>query len=334
MFSLLRGGPKILLIQPSNMEEFLKYLETETNFKESDFKFAYEHCGESYTMLCLSYDMKETVIQEDISHVFLAKVQPDTLLCNMINEDKIQLITSSRLAPEIIVMRGVGNLEKVLNAIHKDYGGLIGKFESILSQNNNKGNVIILSQGRLSNNVSLTNTYEKVLYIQEEYYSLFESLRIHALRYANEGLENRDWYELEVKIYDRYGDYELQYERLIRVIDGLELGMILGESWGKDYPRFLMSVEVYRLRFFTVYEPKYIKKILLAMEYSEDGRRLVDYDLYYNRKKIDWTDVIEKKFNGRNDLGYKYRKDILRNLSSKEIDKLKNLEYEILNHQK
>ncbi|MHB1393884.1 MAG: hypothetical protein ACYCYE_12585 [Clostridia bacterium] len=43
-------------------------------------------------------------------------------------------------------------------------------------------------------------------------------------------------------------------------MEWLELGIILGESWGKDNPRPMMSVEVYRVRFFTFHNPIYIKR--------------------------------------------------------------------------
>ncbi|MCY6372080.1 hypothetical protein [Clostridium ganghwense] len=330
MFSLVRGGPKILLIESNNIKELLDYLKRNSKFKECDFQFAYENSAENYTILCLTNEMKEVVKEENISHVLLAKTQPDILLCNIINDGKNNLISKSRLAPRIIVMRAIGDCGKILEEIQKDHRGHIGKFENILSEYNNKGNVITLSNDILSNNISLLNTYKKALYVEEEYYSLLRSLRTHALRYVNEGLGNQDWHELEIKIYDRYGEYRLQYDRLVRVIDNLELGVILGESWGKDYPRFLMSVEVYRLRLFTIHDPKYIKKVLLALEYLEDGTRTVDYDLYYNRKKIDWTDVLEDKSMARNKLSYKYRTSIFPNLEQEEAQKIHDIEKQIL----
>lgn len=334
MFSLVRGGAKILIMESNNMRELLNYLKITAKFKECDLNFAYDNSGEDYTIVFLTNKIKEVVKEEDISHVLVAQTQPDILLCNMISEGKIYLVSNSRLAPRIIVMRALEDTEKILEEIQKDHKGLVGNFNNILSENNNKGNIITLSENRLNSDVRLPNAYEKALYVEEEYYSLIRSLRTHALRYINEAMGNKDWYELEIRIYDRYGEYQLQYDRLVRVIDSLELGVILGEAWGKDYPRFLMSIEVYRLRLFTVSDPKYIKKVLLALEYLEDGTRTVDYDLYYNRKKINWTDVLEDRSIGRNKLGYGYRKNIFSNLSKEEVLKIHKIEEQILKTRK
>jgi hypothetical protein len=334
MFSLVRGGPKILIMESDNISELLNYLKITGQFKECELKFAYDNAGEDYTIIFLTNKIKEVVKEDDINHVLVAQTQPDILLCNMISEGKIHLVSNSRLAPRIIVMRALGDTEKILEEIGKDHKGIFGNFSNILSENNNKGNIITLSENRLNSEVRLPNAYEKALYVEEEYYSLIRSLRTHALRYINEAMGNKDWYELEIRIYDRYGEYKLQYDRLVRVIDSLELGVILGEAWGKDYPRFLMSIEVYRLRLFTVSDPKYIKKVLLALEYLEDGTRTVDYDLYYNRKKINWTDVLEDRSIGRNKLGYEYRKNIFLNLSKEEALKIHKIEEQILKTQK
>ncbi|MCY6355193.1 hypothetical protein [Clostridium sp. ZS2-4] len=334
MFSLVRGGPKILIMESNNMTELLTYLKITAKFKECDFNFACDNSGEDCTILFLTNRIKEVVKEEDIQHVLIAETQPDILLCNMISEGKINLVNNSRLAPRIIVIRAIGDTEKILEEIQMEHKGQIGKFNNILSENNNKGNIIILSENRLNSDVRLSNAYEKGVYVEEGYYSLIKSLRTHALRYINEAMGNKDWYELEIRIYDRYGEYKLQYDRLVRVIDSLELGVILGEAWGKDYPRFLMSIEVYRLRLFTVSDPKYIKKVLLALEYLEDGTRTVDYDLYYNRKKINWTDVLEDRSVGRNKLGDEYRKNIFSNLSREEALKIHKIEEQILETRK
>jgi hypothetical protein len=178
--------------------------------------------------------------------------------------------------------------------------------------------------------MSLNDIYEKVLFMEERYYPLLKSLRSHALKYLNMGIANKDWYEIEIRIFDRYSAYKLHYERLLNVIENLELGIILGESWGKDHPRPMMLVEVYRVRFFTFYSPVYIKRILLGMEYLEDGTRIIDYDIYYNRKKLDWTETVESGIKSRHLLGIKYREEILSKLSEPEKGKMHMLEESIL----
>ncbi|HSN66458.1 MAG TPA: hypothetical protein VLS94_07445, partial [Fusibacter sp.] len=155
--------------------------------------------------------------------------------------------------------------------------------------------------------------------------------RMHGLQYLNVGISNKDWFEIEIRIFDRYSAYKLHYDRLLEVIESLELGYVLGESWSKDYPRLFMSVVVYRIRFFTFNEPSMIKNMLLGMEYLSDGTRIVDYDVYYNQKKLYWTDQREKKDPAtRHLLGLKYREEILSRLSQESVDKLTRLEEEII----
>ncbi|MCY6485257.1 hypothetical protein OW763_12995 [Clostridium aestuarii] len=334
MFSLVREGPKILLIESKKIDELVLYVKQKFDAKECNFNFAYENSEEDYTILCLTDKLQEVVKEKHIKHIFLIKYQPDKLFCDVLNDNKINLISGSRLAPRIIVMRAFGDFEKIIDEIQKDYMGNNGKLHSILNEHNNKGNIILFSKKPLSNKISLLDIYEKAIYVEQEYYYLLKSLRKHGLRYLNQGLGERDWYDLDIKIYDRFEAYKLQYDKLIRVIDNLELGVVMGESWGIDSPRFLMKVEIYRLRLFTLLEPEYIKKILLALEYSEAGTRIVDYDLYYNRRKIGWTDIEQGEIKARNLLGQKYRNLVFSKISSKESLKILDIENKILQTRK
>jgi hypothetical protein len=104
----------------------------------------------------------------------------------------------------------------------------------------------------------------------------------------------------------------------------------LGASWGKDYPRPMLAIEIYRVRFFTYYDPIYIKKILLGLEYLDNGTRIVDYDLFYKRKKLYWAETVEKGAGERHLIAAKYRKEILSKLSAAQTEKLHEIEQDIL----
>jgi hypothetical protein len=74
----------------------------------------------------------------------------------------------------------------------------------------------------------------------------------------------------------------------------------------------------------------YIKKILLGLELLDDSTRIVDYDLYYNRKKLNWSDAADEGIKLRHLIGVKYRGEILSKLSENEIAELYEMEEKIL----
>ncbi len=330
MVSLIRSGPKTLIFESSYINELKEYLTTELNGTEYDLDTGLKEAGEEHTILFLTEEIKNIVGREDIQAVLVLKKEPDVIMCHMISSDKMRLIRKARTAPRIIFLHAIGDMEKVVAEINKDYTCITGKFMDIFSSHNEKGTIINLTDKPLHKNVNLKDIYEKSIYIEKDFYSLFRNMRMNGLKYLNAGIGNKDWYEIEIRVFDLFSEYKLHYARLADILDYLQLGLILGESWGKDYPMVLMSVDVYRVRFFTFYEPKYIKKILLGMEHLDDGTRIVDYDVYFNRKKIYWTEANDHKMRNRESISKKYRNEIFSKLSESETKKILELEGQIL----
>jgi hypothetical protein len=106
------------------------------------------------------------------------------------------------------------------------------------------------------------------------------------------------------------------------------MGMVLGESWTKDFAVMLYWVLTYQVRLFTFHTPAEIKKILMALEYSVEGDRLVDFDLYYKNKKIYWYDVNKDRGKGKSKLDEAkiYRQNLYEKLSSEDIKTLEEME--------
>lgn len=331
MLSLVRGGPKILLFESNRIEELRNYFIQEKGAITYNSDDAFENAGEDHTILFIIDKITEVVDFDEAANGILIDEEPDVILCNMLNDKKIHLVSRSRIATRIIVLRAMGDLERVVKEISGDYQCIEGNALDIINASNEKGTVVIITDKPLHTNISYKkDIYEKALFIKEKYRPLVRSLRSHALKYLNSGLGNKDWYELEIRIYDKYGEYDLHYKRLLDVMESLEIGIILGASWGKDYPRPMLVIEIYRVRFFTYYDPVFIKKILLGLEFLDDGTRIVDYDLFYKRKKLYWTEAVEKDIKERHLIAAKYRKDILSKLSEKEIKKLYEMENSIL----
>lgn len=333
MFSLVRNGPKIMLIESTDIKGLKNYIiEQYGDVTENGLDSAFERANEDHTILLLVEQMNDIANAKDIVATFIIAEESHVILCKLINDKATNHLKKIRTAPRIIMVRAMGDMEKVIQEIQKDHGGSVGSFMDLWNAGNEKGTLIAITDKPLHRNIGLTDFYKKCLYSEKRSFPLFKGLRLQALKYLNKGLGNKDWHEIEIRIYDRYSAYDMHYERLVNILDFMDLGIILGESWTKDYPRFMMAVGVYRLRFFTFHNPKYIKKILVGLEHLDDGTRIVDYDIYFQRKKMDWTDALQEGDpRTRHLLGLKYRKEIYERLSLQEADLIRQQEEEILN---
>ncbi|QXM06300.1 hypothetical protein [Crassaminicella indica] len=329
MFSIVRSGPKIFILESSCIHEAIEYFKNHFNAFQCNIDTAFEKSNEDNIVILLTDKMKETIYLTDIKDILVVKCEIEVVLSHILNNKKYNLISCLRIAPRIIMMRYFGDIEKVINELKKDYNAQIGTFDEILEKNN-KGTVIAFTKNSLNTPISLSSIYENSLFIHKNYSTLIKDLNIHDLKYLNIGLDNKDWYELHIKIYDSYGEYALHYKRLIHIMESLELGLILGESWGTDAATIFYSVGVYRIRFFTFYDPQYIKKILLGLEYLEDDTRIVDLDLYHKRRKIHWSDLKNREKKDKISLSKLYRNHIISKLEKNSLEELFALEKKIL----
>lgn len=329
MLSVVRSGADIIILESNQIDLIISYFEENYNYVSCNFDTAFEISKENTTIVMLTDQLKSLMKIPDFKKTIYVEIPAEKILCDLLNDEIKFNITHARMAPRIILMRTFGNTEKVIDEVVQDYDGEIGLLNYIL-ETHNHGSAIFFTQSSISKAVNLSNLYKKAVFIDMDYCSLMKELKTHDLKYLNIGFDNKDWYELQIKIYDCNGEYMLHYQRLLKVIEHLELGLILGESWGRDAATIFLSVGIYRVRFFTFYEPKYIKKILLGLEYLEDGTRIVDLDIFYKRRKIYWSDVTEKDTTDKFSLSSKYRKEILSRMDTDSIQELLSFEKEII----
>ncbi|RKD29130.1 hypothetical protein [Thermohalobacter berrensis] len=328
MLSLVRRTAKILLLESNNIAKLENCLIEKFGATKYDIDTAFENASQESTIIFIVDKLKPSIRFNDAKSILVLQTQTDVILSCIINAKQCNLISSARIAPVMLIMRTFGDVEKIIDKIQQKHRCEVGSID-YLWQKYSIGSLIAFTEKPLNKVIKMSDLYEKGVYVSENYVNLIEEFRIKGFEYLNAGINNKDWYELEIKIYDRYSKYRLHYQRLLKIIENLELGLILGEAWGKDGALIFLYVQVYRVRLFTLYKPEYIKKILLGLEHLDDGTRIVDYDLFYNKKKIHWTDLKDRK-GSRADVSKKYRKEIFSQLSEETIDEVLKLEKKIL----
>lgn len=335
MVELIRNGSGIILVVTEHEDRLWEYFEKEAIGGRYSLNEAFGKAGEENTILVFTTDEQKIEETVDAKHSMILKGEAADILSRFINNDLVRLVKKTKIMTRSIILRAIGDLEKVFQELKGDYHGVEGNIIDFLHNEYDHGVIIALTDQSLNKQVELQDFYQdKCLLVDTDYYSLFKDLRANALKYLNTGIGNTDWYELEIKIYDVFGEFKLHLERLIHVLTDLEVGIILGQTWSKDYPKMLMSVDVYRVRFFTFYHPDKIKRILLGLEHLEDGTRIVDYDLFHNRKKISWRTAVTERRVERSEASNRYREEILAGLSPQGVEELLDLEAKILESRK
>lgn len=214
---------------------------------------------------------------------------PDQLLAYVINEGKASLIESVERLPRVMLFRVHGAYEGVVAEIARDFNGRCQPVSELFKDHRNSGVTLCFTSLPLNRPVSIGELKDELIQLDGEAEELRDVLQRRALEYFNRGLRDHTWTFFEIKIYDIYERYELQIRRLLRAFGDLELGLTLGEGWGRDYGRMFLPLDVYCLRLYSFLSEEAVKKILIGLEWGSDGERLGDYDLFVGRRKVEWT---------------------------------------------
>lgn len=332
MISVLRNGPKLVILESSSAESLNNILESKVGAIKTDFSTAFEMADQGSTIVFITDPGKKEIHLDDVKTTLFVPMSSDGFFSSIINLKATHYIEHSQIPPGLMVMRTVGNTDKVIQSVAKTYKGEVMPFTECLNKGASSQTIVSFTQKPVNRRLSLKEDIEsKHILVDMEAHRLYRKMRNQVLRFFNEGFENENWYDVQIRIYDRYGKYETHLERLFLILNSLDIGMVLGESWGKDHPRFLMSVLVYQVRVVTLLEPNEIKRILIGLEYIDDGTRVIDLDLIYKGNKVDWPTVLEKKsrIKSRNALGKACRNKLLNELTSEDKSVLLSLEEEI-----
>ncbi|MFW6381179.1 MAG: hypothetical protein ACOCZ3_01425 [Bacillota bacterium] len=241
-----------------------------------------------------------------------------------------EYIDRIELGPGQVVMRIPRDGHQVIDEIKEAYQAQTIEIARGIEQGGEEATILSFSEAPIRSRVNSLQLIKDNLLIPAPINRVLRELRRDAIRYITHGLEDSQWYEIKINIYDTQNKYEEQYQRLVTVLADLEAGIILGESWTRDHAIALLSVIAYQIRLFTFLSPGEIKRILLSLEYDENGDRLVDFDLYHNSDKVNWYKVIEDGKNySRPALAVKLRQELYTRLSRSTQAKIEEIEKQL-----
>jgi hypothetical protein len=323
--NIIRLGPKHLMVQSGDCKLTFNKLNEKFNYqmfveKSEDMHIRYRNMigslDDSYTVLMFTTKLEPNLSFEykDFEYIVAIHEECEDILIKFVQYKEEIKIQNLRSSPKWIIMRMTGDYKKYINSVNKDINGEIIPIEDIFEKYS-KGTMIVFTEKNIQGALEDKDFNNQIVYSKKRSTILMKHLNNNTVRYINASIDNKNWSELIIKIYDMYGRYSLQYERLMLILKELDCGLILGESWGKDAALVFRSVDVYQIRLFTYLAPIEIKKITLALEYGEDEERVVDLDIYMKRKKYSWSDIKAENTKGRDPLGAYYRKKLVSELT-------------------
>jgi hypothetical protein len=326
MMSLVRSGPTILKIRVSgDIAGLTDAIAEISSFSDGvDLNKFNDSAGEGDTLVLID--------DEDNSRsvTYQTTVAPAAVLCDLINRKLYGCIHEISMTPPNIVMRLIGNLDAAIDQIALDFKAkeATGPF---LAEYMDQSSVLVnFTSEPINRPVPYTLFYGRALLMDKPYGQLMAFLRAKAQEYLNIAMGSPDWNEIEITMFDAMDQFNLHYNRLITVLQGLDIGVIVGEAWVPEYTVAMRKSEVYQVRLLTPISAQEIKRIALALEYDDDGRRVVDFDVYFKNKKLGWaSELKQNKGYTRDRIGALHRRRLFSSLPAEAKAMLRKLDSNI-----
>lgn len=319
----VRMASRLLFIRTFNIPKLEAFYSQELDGEVLSFEEALERGNEHCTIIFLTPPyLKSTKIEDATSILFFP--HGSSLALSKIFEYKLSpLVEKTQLGPGSMIMRVPKDGEKIISFLKSTYHAKQMDWKSAIEKGEQDATILAFTNLSLYQPMKFSDNIGNPLLVGQPINILYDKLRKDGLLYITKELEDHTWYELKINIYDSSGEYQSHYERLIHVLSQLDIGMILGESWTKDYALALFSVLVYQIHLFTLYPPLKVKEILMGLEYDKEGNRMVDFDLYYKNKKISASQIkAENQLLNKSEKGLYFREKLLKSLPKKSIEYL------------
>ncbi|MDR1917091.1 MAG: hypothetical protein LBQ58_11015 [Synergistaceae bacterium] len=326
MLSLVRSGPTILKIRASG--DAAELIDAITNMSserdDSDLNRSYNLAGEGDTLIFI-----DSGNSDDLHH-YQTSSASSAVLCDLINRKLAGSIQHVSMTPPNIVMRLIGNLDAAIDQIAADFKAR-ETTSAYLIQNIDESSVLVnFTAEPINRAVPYAMMHKRALLIDKPYGPLVVFLRAKAQEYLNLAMGSPDWNEIEITMFDAMDQFNLHYNRLITVLQGLDIGIVIGEAWVPEYTIAMRKSEVYQVRLLTPISAQEIKRMALALEYDDDGRRVVDFDVYFKKRKLGWSSELKQnKGYTRDEIGVLHRKRLLSSLPAEAKAMLQKLDLQI-----
>ncbi len=322
---LFRMGPRYLFLRTEHINEVTNFLVDNLGGEIVSFDEGMEKASEHSTICFITDINREKTYVEDAKQIVLIHEGSSLILSTFINSHACTLIQKADIGPSAIVVRIPSNEQVLIDKFKEIFSGTEVDWVDGIGIGEKEDTIIAFTNKAITGPVA--DFSDVKLLIHHPAREVQGKIRLEGLRLITQSLNDSQWYELRINIYDSYGKYKEHYDRLMFILSKLEIGMVLGESWTKDFAVILYSVLTYQVRLFTFFAPIEVKKILMALEYTNDGKRLVDFDLYYKNKKIYWHDV--NKINRKKEKSEEakvYRQILYEKLKPEDIKTLEAME--------
>ncbi|GAB1433637.1 hypothetical protein MASR2M29_22630 [Spirochaetota bacterium] len=321
-----RLSSRLLFIRTSNVEVLTDFLLHEFESQTSSIDKALMEASEDSSVVFLTKPENKSTNPDEAEVILHVEASSSAILMALINEKKTHLLESTVLGPGLLVMRLPEQGAAVVELLKNDYEGQFASFEEGLSTGDSNSTLIAFTDKAINRYMVIKNSPFPYLLVKQPVNQMQRNIRRDAVRYITGSLKDKEWYEYRINIYDSYGRYKQHLERLMLIINELELGFALGERWTKDHALVLYSVTAYQVRIFSMLAPEKFKLILVGLEFDSRGKRFVDLDLYYRSKKVEFSSLdMEYKKGERSALALSMRDKILSGIgieAKKDLDKI------------
>ncbi|MDR1650560.1 MAG: hypothetical protein LBR87_02095 [Synergistaceae bacterium] len=323
MLSLVRNGPIILKISVSgdigNLRDALA--EMSSTRASGTFEDFYNIAAEGDTLIYIEQDAAAAPL------CYQTNIAAPAVLCDLINKKLYGVIRHINITPPNIVMRLIGNLDAAIDQIAADFKAR--ETDCIHLKNNMEESSVLVNftSEPLNKPVPNESFYKRALLIDKPCGQLLIYLRAKAQEYLNIAMGSPDWNEIEITLFDAMDQFDLHYNRLITVLQGLDVGIVVGEAWVPEYTIAMRKSEVYQVRLLTPIPPQQLKRIAMGLEYDDAGRRVADFDVYFKKKKLSWSSELKQNTGyTRDKIGTLHRTRLLASLPAEAKAMLRRLD--------
>ena len=322
-----RMSSRLLFLRTDRYRELEEYLVNSLGGRPITMENALAEASEDSSLVFLTPPGLKATRVEDALSVLHTPFSSSVILMRIINDGKAGLLERAQLGPGLLIMRIPEEGQSIIGRIKEEYDGSALSLNEGIGRGESEDTLIFFTTRSINRYTAYVSNNLPVLLVNVPVAEMQRNIRRDAVKYITQSLTDTEWYEYRVNIYDTEGSYMQHLERLMLVITDLELGFALGERWTRDHALALYSVTAYQVRIFSLLPPQRVKKILIGLEFDQQGRRFADMDLYYRNKKVEYNSLDAKaRKEGRAKLALAMRGEVLDRLSEESRRRFSDME--------